>query len=107
MEGAIERFCLPDGTREAVEHQAGGRVGLLDALEQHADGELVRDEVALRHELLRLEAELRALSSGVAEHVAGRNVQQRLPLREDACLCALTDARQSEEDETHQEMNPS
>src|SRR3546814_4352857 len=54
--------------REAVEDEAVGAVGLIDAVGNHGDHEVVRHEVAGIHDRLRLAAELAARGSGSAQH---------------------------------------
>ena len=74
----------------------GVRLG--EPLAHHADHDLVGDEGAALHVLLRLEAHLGALGDGRAQHLTGRDVRQ-LELRHDALgLRAFARAGAAEKD---------
>ncbi len=71
---AVERRGLRHGAREAVEDEALAGVGLLDALGDDADHDVVGHQAAARHDLLRLQADRRAGLHRRAQHVAGREL---------------------------------
>jgi hypothetical protein len=57
----IERLGLRRGAREAVEHEPAGAVRLGDPLQDHADHDLVRHQLARLHELVGLDPQGGAL----------------------------------------------
>ena len=94
----VERLRLGQRAREAVEDPAGRGVGPRDPFLDHRDDQLVGDELARVHELLRLAAELGALGNVLAEHVARRDVRDPQLARERLRLRPLAGARRSQED---------
>ena len=94
-----ERLGLADRPREAVEDEAVGGLGPLDALADHPDDHLVGHEPALVHVLLGGLAELGALLDGGPEDVAGRVVGQPEVLLEALPLGALAGAGRAEQDQ--------
>ena len=97
MSAVVEGARLVDGAREAVEEDALLGVGAVEAVEQHADGELVRHQRALVDEGFRLHAELRLVANVLAEEIAGGHVGDARLLRDQRRLCAFACARRSEQ----------
>ena len=75
-ECGIERCGLDDVSREAIEHGAAGGVRPADALEEHPNGHVVWDEIALRHVFVSEHAKLGLILDVFAEHVAGGDVDE-------------------------------
>ena len=98
-QGPVERLGLGLGAREAVEDDAGARVGLGQPGEEHPDGDVVGDELAALHEAAGLQADRRARPDGGSEQVAGRDVGDGQSLGEDGRLGALAGARGAEQDQ--------
>ena len=88
-----------DVAREAVEHEAVGAVGLRDALEDHADDDLVGHELAGRHELLGLTPEFAVLLDRAAQDVTGRDVGDLEVVDQAGSLGSLSGTRRTQEDE--------
>src|SRR3954468_14211374 len=99
LQRLVERLGLLVGAREAVEQEAVAGVRVVQAVQDHADDDLVRDEIAAVHVLLRLFPEVRALLDGLAQHVAGRDVREGEVLLEALGLGALARAGRAEQDE--------
>ena len=97
----VERPGLLDRAREAVEQAAGLRVVAADALEQHADRDVVGDEFALVHVGLSQVAQLGAVAQVLAEHVAGREVQQPSAFGGLNRLCAFASAGRAKQNDIH------
>src|SRR3954453_4229563 len=95
----VERLGLLVGAREAVEEEAVLGVRLGEPVEDHADDDLVGDEVAAVHVLLGLLAEVRLLLDRLAQHVPRRDVREREVLLEALRLGALSRAGRAEQDE--------
>ncbi len=76
-EHGVERLGLRDRPREPVQQEALGGVGLGEPVADDADHDLVRDQGAALHVLLRLEAHRGALGHGRAQHLTGGDVRQR------------------------------
>lgn len=77
----VERVGLGQVARVAVEDEAGLRVGLGEALFQHAEQDVVGNQLAGVHHRLGLEPHRGAGGHRGAQHVAGRdvwNTQRRL-----------------------------
>ncbi|GAA4671176.1 hypothetical protein GCM10023347_26270 [Streptomyces chumphonensis] len=106
-EDAVERLGLREVAREAVEQEAVRGVRLLHAVLGHADGDLVRHQLALAHEVLRAAAQLRALADVGTEEVTGGDVRNAEILGEQRGLRALARTRRPDEEDTHQRRNPS
>ena len=70
-----------------------------EPLTEHRDDEVVRHEVAARHDGLGLEPERRAVAHGSTQHVAGRDVGQAAIRRDPGCLRALAGARRAHQDQ--------
>ena len=90
-----------DGAREAVEEEAGGAVGLLDALGDQADDDVVAHQQAFVHHLLGSQTEWRAGLDGGPQHVAGGDLRNREAVLDELRLRALARARRSEQDDSH------
>lgn len=72
LEHVVEALGLGNGTREAVEDEAGLALGVvLELALDHANHDLVADETALVHDLLGLSAQLGLLGDLSAEHITG------------------------------------
>ena len=99
--GVLHRLGLDDRARKAVEEKAVRAVGLRDPLADEAEDDLVADERARVHHLLRRLAERSAGLDGGAQHVAGRDLRDREALADERCLRALAGARRSQQDESH------
>ncbi|MNC92721.1 hypothetical protein D3C83_91940 [compost metagenome] len=77
------------------------RVGLRDALLDHAEHDVVRDEIASVHDLFRLLAERRLVRDGFAQQVARRDLRQPVLFLNPLRLRALAGARRAEHDDSH------
>src|SRR3954451_1446259 len=99
LQRGVERLGLLVRAWEAVEEEAVLGVGLGEPVEDHADDDLVGDQVAAVHVLLGLLAEVRAVLDGLAQHVARGDVGEREVLLEALGLGALARAGRAEQDE--------
>ena len=88
-EQLIERLRLRDRARKAVENEALLDVGFLQAVVDDRDHDLVRDEVAARHDVFGLQADRRFRLHRRAQHVAGRETGNAVPLDQAIALRAL------------------
>ena len=93
-----QRVGLLGGAGEAVEQEAVGAV-LLDLVEDHADDQLVRDELALLHVRRGLAPELRLLLAVLAQEVARADVGQPEVVLQAGGLGALAGAGWTQQDE--------
>ena len=100
-QGVVQGARLLDGAGEAVQQAAGFGVGAAEALEQHADRDFVRDELAAVHVLLGQDAEFGAIADVFAEHVAGGDVDEAGGLDDAGGLGALSGAGGAEQDDVH------
>ena len=66
----VQCFGLRGGPREAIQNDPVTGVGLIDALGDHADDNVVGHELARFHHLFRLLAQCGTGRHGCAEHVA-------------------------------------
>ena len=94
----IESARLLDVAGKAVQHTAAGAIGLRDAVEQHADSDLVRDEAPTFDKRLRLLPEVCALADVLAKELACGDVREAGLVFEDSRLGAFAGAREAEED---------
>jgi hypothetical protein len=97
----LERARLREIARIAVEHEAGTGIVLAQALFEHAQHDVVGNEVAGFHDRLGLEAERRAGSDGAAQQVAGGNVGNLQMLAEAGRLRALARTGRAEKYQSH------
>ena len=85
LQHGVQRLRLGHGAGEAVQDEAIGAVGLLDALADHGDEHLVRHQSSLSHDLLGAEADLAARRHLGAQHVPGGDLSDAVaslqPLR--------------------------
>src|SRR3954447_7214916 len=97
----VERLGLGDVAREAVEQEPLAGVVVLQPRQDHPDRDLVRDEVAGVHELLRLLAELGALADVGAEDVPGRDLRDPEVCGDEWGLRPLSRSGGPDEAQTH------
>ena len=100
-QGVVEGAGLLGGAGEPVEQRARGRVGPVEALAQHADGDLVGDEFTAVHVALGEQTQLRPAAHVLAEHVAGGDVHEAGRLDETGGLGAFAGAGGAEQDDVH------
>jgi hypothetical protein len=86
LQQTCERLGLGDGARKAVEDEAPGAA---QPLGHHPDDDIVGHQRALVHVTLGLEPKCCPRRQGLAEHVAGRQVEGTPLPREIARLRAL------------------
>ena len=98
-ERVVERLRLRPVAREAVEDRARGGVGLVEPAEQHADRDVVGDQLTALHEPARLETDRRAVPDGGPEQVAGGHVRDPELLGQQRRLRPLAGARRPEQHE--------
>ena len=97
----IELARLVQRARETVEHEpAAERTARRGALFDHADHDLVGNELARVHVALGLETERRALGGLRAEHVAGRHMRDAIVLGQAHALRSLAGALLPEQHES-------
>jgi hypothetical protein len=72
----------------------------------HADDQIVGNELAAVHVALRLDPERRPRAAVRAQDVAGRDLPVAEALLEHLRLRAFARTRRTEEDEVHRLMNP-
>ncbi|MDQ0590905.1 hypothetical protein QFZ47_005014 [Variovorax paradoxus] len=87
--GRLHGVGLRNGSREAVEQEAIGAIGLRDAFLHEVDDQVVAHETARFHDGLGLLPERRAGLDGGAQHVAGRNLRNAVLLANEGCLRAF------------------
>ena len=86
---------------KAVEDEALARIGLVDALGDDADDDLVGHQGAARHDVLRLAADRRSRLDRRAQHVAGGELNNAVFGDETLRLRALARPRRAEQDQSH------
>ena len=97
----VQRPCLLQGAREAVQQHVRADVRVAQDALDDADDQVVRHEVAGAHDPLRLLADLAAPRDLGAQDVAGRQVRQlELPL-DVSRLRALAASRRPEDQPDH------
>jgi hypothetical protein len=96
-EGLVQNLGLGGVAREAVEQDARRGVRLGQALEKHLDRHRVGHEFAAVHVALGGDAERRLVAHGRPEQVAGGDVGQAQPLRQNLGLRALAGAGGAEQ----------
>ena len=74
-EHGVQRDRLGHGSRESIEEDALGGVGLVEAALDHADHQVVGHQPAGVHDRLGLTAERRVVSDLVAQHVPGGDMR--------------------------------
>ena len=97
----VERLGLLHGARKAVEDETVLRVGLVDAVIDDADHDLVGDERAGLHHRLGLQPDRRLRLDGGAQHVAGRELRNAVLLGEPRRLRAFAGAGRPEQYQPH------
>ena len=95
--GGIERLGLGPRPGKAVEDGAPGGIGLVEAVEEHPDGDVVGHELAAVHVATGVAADGGALSEGRSEEVAGGDVRDPETLAQDLGLGPLPRAWGTEE----------
>src|SRR6476620_5796192 len=95
----VQRLGLGNSAGETVKDKAVGGLLVLEALGDHPDGHLVRDQVPAIHVLLGLLADLGPLLDRRAQDVAGRVIGQPEVLLPTLHLCPLAAPGRSEQDE--------
>jgi hypothetical protein len=101
----LELLPLDHRPRKPVEDEAFRR--LLQRRHHHVHDDVVRDQLAGVHVLLRLGAQLGVLLDVAAEDVAGRDQGNRIPGGEPVRLCPLPRSRGSQKNDPHWPRNPS
>ncbi len=97
----VELARLMQRAREAVEHEAvAERTARDHALFDHADDDLVGDEIARVHVALRLEPERGSLRGLRSEHVSGRDMNHAEVFRQTGRLSALPGTLSPEQHES-------
>jgi hypothetical protein len=105
-EHLVERLCLCEVARVAVEDEAGNRVSPVETIADERDRDLVGNELARREQRLDQLAELRAARDRLAIQVAARDMRDPVGPRDLLRLRALP-APLRPEDEDVQRKNPS
>jgi hypothetical protein len=100
--GFLHRFCLRNGAREAIEQVAGRAVGLSQSVPNQADDDVIGDQTARVHHLLRRESEGRAGFDRCAQHIARGNLRDAEPAGDERSLRAFAGTRGAKEDQTHE-----
>src|SRR5690606_17569572 len=91
---------------KAVEQVAVGAIGLLQAIADQADDDLIRNQAAGFHDLLGLQAKGGAGLDGGAQHVAGRDLRNAEALADERRLRSLSGARGAQQNQSHEEFRP-
>ncbi|CAO5231769.1 hypothetical protein FAGKG844_160039 [Frankia sp. AgKG'84/4] len=107
VEHLPEHLGLRHVAREAVEQEALHRVVLSEAVTDHADGDLIRDEVASVHEGLGLDAQFGSLSHVRSENVPGGDLGDGPRLGYERGLSTFSGTGRSHQYETHYRRKPS
>ena len=106
VEHLVERLGLGEVARKAVEDEPLAGVVLRQALLDHPDRDVVRDELAALHDLVDLAAErLRVVER--AEHVAGRDMRDAVSPRDALRLRSLPRPLRAEHEHVHYLRKPS
>ena len=95
----VERPRLGDRARKPVEHEAGLRIGLLQAIAHDRDNRLVIDQPARADDVLHRAAQCRSLGHRFAQHVAGRNLRDPVLPADEPGLGSLPRARRADHHE--------
>ena len=78
----------------------------MDPVQKHADGDLIRHQIARVHVGLGLHPKLRAVLDVGAENVAGGNMGNPVTLCNPLGLCSLSCSRCSQHDNLHKILPP-
>ena len=84
--GCFQGVCLGDGAGEAVEQVAFLTVGLLQAVFDQTNDEVIGNQPARIHDFFRLDAEGGLCLDGRAQHIAGRNLRDAKFFGDEGCL---------------------
>ena len=101
LQHLVQGSSLRQGAREAVQDHAVLAVGLLDALGDDTDDDLVGHQLALLHDRLGLDADLGAGLHGRAQHLARGELNQPPAGRELLGLGSLARPRRPQQDHNH------
>src|SRR5436309_982789 len=100
----LQRLGLADGTRESIQDETLGGVGLSEPLLHHTHDDVVRDVLAPVHVGPRFDPQAGAFLHMLAQRVSRRDLGDVEALREDPGLCPLAGAGESEEHEAHRAL---
>ncbi len=89
VEQHVERVGLSQIARIAVEDETIDGIALLEAIFEHAEHDLVRDQIAGRHDRLGLQSQRRARRHRGAQQLAGGDVRNLQVLAQARRLGAL------------------
>ena len=106
-EGLVQDFGLGGVAREAVEQDARCGVRLGQPLEKHLDRHRVGHELAAVHVALGEHTKRRPVADGGPEQIAGGDVGEAQPLRQDLGLRPLAGARGAQQDDDAADARPS
>src|SRR6185503_16321676 len=97
----VEAVGLARVARESVEDEAALRVGRCDTTLDHAEHDLVRDELAGVHDFLGSQAERRLVGDGLAQQVARRDLREPVVFLNALRLRAFAGTRRAAHDDSH------
>jgi hypothetical protein len=104
LEQVFQRVALGEIARVAVEDEPGLRIGLAEALLEHAQHDVVRNELACVHHRLGLYPERRAGFDRRAQQIARGNVRHAERGFQALGLRALARSVRAEENNAHNGM---
>src|SRR5262249_9423047 len=97
----IQRFGLGDRAREPIQDEAALGIGLVDALGNQPDHDVIRDELSRLHDRLGLFADLGAGRDRSAQHVARGELPRPVAVLDALGLGALSGTRRTQKYEIH------
>ena len=97
----IQRLGLRHCAREAVQDEAIGAIRLLDPVSQHADDDVVGDELTRLHHRFGFLADRRGGGHLGAEHVARRDLRDPVLVSQTLRLRSLSRPRRAQENQFH------
>src|SRR5262249_33930557 len=97
----VERLCLGERARKAVQERTVRRVLLAKSLEQHGDGQMIRDQFAPIHILAGLTTHHRIAAGSIAEQVARGHLRKAVLRRKGRRLGALAHSPPPQDDDVH------
>ena len=99
--GILHGIGLRNGAGEAVEHVTVLAIGLLEAILDQTDDDVVANQAAGIHDLLGLQAQRGAGLDGGAQHVAGGNLRNAEFFLDEVGLGALAGAGGAQQNQSH------
>src|SRR5690606_4362648 len=102
--GLFQGVCLRNGAGEAIEQIAFFTVGLLTAVADQANNNVVRDETACVHDFFGFDTQWGLRLDSRAQHVARRDLGNTEFFGDERGLRSLASAGGAEQDQSHENL---